>query len=268
MMGMETIAAAAISIQFAAFAPGHVDVVTGDALHWANDSARAHDVVQDGGGFDSGRLAAGAMFEHHFDAPGTYMYYCSIHPSMTGEIDVHDLLLDAPRERAATGKPYVLTGRAAAGLSGTVTIESDDGAGFRRAGDATIAPDGTFRATVTPRTTTTYRAVVNEATSPAVALSVLDHAVTVTARHRGAATTLRVAVAPAAPGQTVVLQLRLKDRFGWWPVARARLGARSTARFTLHRHASAPARVLLTLPDGATELARSRTVRVGPLPRG
>jgi hypothetical protein len=73
-----------------------------------------------------------------------------------------------------------------------------------------------------------------------------------------------VTVSPADPGATVVLQLHLKERFGWWPVASVRLGKSSTARLVLHTHRRVAARARLTLPDGATPLATSPTVRVGP----
>ena len=71
-------------------------------------------------------------------------------------------------------------------------------------------------------------------------------------------------VAPGAPGSPVVLQLRLPLHFGWWPVARAKLDHHSTAHFALKLAHRYPARVVLTLANGATVLATSRTLRVGP----
>jgi plastocyanin len=255
--------AAGISIGFAAFATPHVDVVAGDSVRWTNDSGRAHDIVADDQSFDSGRIYGTETFTHRFETPGVIPYYCSLHPFMTGEIDVHPVLLDAPAQRAGSGKPYVLTGRVAAAGASSVAIQGDDGGGFAPVGSATVGADGSFRATVTPRTTTSYRALIDDAASPAVQLLVLDHAIAVAATRRSRATTLTVHVAPAAAGQTVVLQLRLRDRFGWWPVSSARLDGRSSARFAVPRQAMASARVLLTQRDGATELARSRTLHVG-----
>ena len=49
-----------------------------------------------------------------------------------------------------------------------------------------------------------------------------------------------VRASPASPGTRVVLQLRLRERFGWWPVARARLDRRSRAQFTVRGHAACP----------------------------
>ena len=39
-------------------------------------------------------------------------------------------------------------------------------------------------------------------------------------------------VTPAAPGATVVLQLNLKERFGWWPTRTAMLDSASRVRFS------------------------------------
>jgi plastocyanin len=252
-----------VSILFSAFKTPQLDVVAGETVRWSNDSARPHDVVSDDHSFDSGRLPVGATFERRFDQPGTAAYYCSVHPFMTGEVDVHPVLLDTPTERAGSGKPFVLSGRVASGTTGSVAIEGDDGGGFRPAGTAAIGGDGSFRTTVVPRATTSYRAVVDDQQSPAVQLLVLDRKVEVSAMTQGRRTMLSVSVAPASPGQTVVLQLHLPDRFGWWPVGQARLDSRSTAMFHVARRSRVAARVLLTQTDGATELARSRTVHVG-----
>ena len=47
-------------------------------------------------------------------------------------------------------------------------------------------------------------------------------------------------------------------------MARAKLDHHSRARFALRLGHRYPARVVLTLRDGATQLALSRTLRVGP----
>jgi hypothetical protein len=67
-------------------------------------------------------------------------------------------------------------------------------------------------------------------------------------------------VDPPAPGGTVVLQQRRKERFGWWPLRHARLGAHSAAAFRTPRR-RAPVRVVLTQADGATVLATSNSLR-------
>lgn len=58
---------------------------------------------------------------------------------------------------------------------------------------------------------------------------------------------------PARPGTTVVLQTWLKERFGWWPIARRRLDRSSQARFTFRRRSRGRRlRVVATEPHGVT----------------
>ncbi len=70
-------------------------------------------------------------------------------------------------------------------------------------------------------------------------------------------------VAPPAHGATVVLQLRLRERFGWWPVERAETDHMGRASFRVRPPRRVRARVVLTLADGATPLAVSPTLRIG-----
>jgi hypothetical protein len=93
---------------------------------------------------------------------------------------------------------------------------------------------------------------------------VLNHDIAVRARRSRSSTAVSVQVTPADPGALVVLQLHLRERFGWWPVARARLDRNSRAHFDLRLDRAVSARALLTLGDGATRLGSSSVVRVGP----
>jgi plastocyanin len=260
-------AAAEVAMLANAFAPTHVDVLAGDTVSWSNDSVRTHTVTADGGGWDSGDVTMGDAFSHAFATTGTQAYYCRLHPGMRGDVAVHALLLNAPREPAAPRRPYVLAGRAALPADTAVTIEGDDGSGYRPAATATVGADGTFRAAVAPAASSTYRAVAGSEASPGVALLVLDRHVAASARRQGARTAIRVHVTPASPRATVVLQLHLRERFGWWPVRVARLDRASSAVFRLRLQRRVRARVVLTLADGATVLARGPELRVGPRAR-
>jgi plastocyanin len=259
-------AAAQVSILFDRVDPAAIDVVAGDSVMWTNVSVRNHTVTADDQSFDSGRLFSDDTFVHTFDSVGDAPYHCMLHPSIRGVVHVHDLLLTPPAAPASARRAFVLSGRASSALApGTpVTLEADSGAGFAPVTTATLGTDETFSATFVPATTATYRAVAGAVTSPPVQLVVLDRSMTLRASRAGRASVLRTTVAPASPGGHVVLQLFLPERFGWWPVQRARLDGRSSARFTVRTRRRLQARVVLTLPDGATRLAISRTVRVGP----
>jgi plastocyanin len=246
---------AAVPIYNAAFATPHVDVLAGDTVTWHNDSVRAHSVNADDGSFASQRLLMSNKFGHRFEAPGTFAYYCQLHPSMRGAVGVHRLLLRAAKEPAAAGKPYALTGRAALPEGSTVSIES----GGAVAATAKVREGGAFTATVTPTATTSYTAVAGGESAPPVQVLVLDRRVSAKQRVRGRRIDVSAQVTPVSPGATVVLQLRLKEHFGWWPVKTVKLGSDSRATFSLPRGRKVAARVLLTASDGATELARSAT---------
>jgi hypothetical protein len=158
----------------------------------------------------------------------------------------------------------VFHGRAALPAGTAVTIEADSGSGFQPAGAATVEADGSFTSDIIPRTTASYRAVAADETSPNVELLVLDRKLAVSSAGHGRAVKVSARVAPASHGAPVVLQLRLPQHFGWWPVARAKLDHASMAHFSLRLAHRYPARVVLTLRDGATALAVSRTLHVGP----
>jgi plastocyanin len=252
-----------VSIMFGSYAPARIDVLAGDTVHWSNASVRAHTVNADDGSWASARLPGSATFSRTFDTPGTTTYYCTLHPFMRGEIDVRHVLLTAPTEPGAPGRPYTLHGRAALPAGESVTLEADSGTGFQQVGTATVADYGTFTADVRPTATATYRAVADGETSQTVQLLVLDRKLTASASGRGRRVTVDARVAPASPGAPVVLQLRLPQRFGWWPVAHAKLDHHSRARFELKLAHRYQARVLLTLSDGATALATSRPLHIG-----
>jgi plastocyanin len=249
-------ATAPVHIEFQAFAPDALQVLPGDIVEWANVSERQHTVTANDGAFDSGTLNANDRFSRTFDAVGLVAYHCSIHPVMTGTVDVRRVILyPLPPAAVPQGTRVDLSGRTA-DLGGPLTIERDDGSGFRAVETAPVAPDGTWRASVRAAATADYRAVSGADASTVRRLLVTDRHVQVrVARHR-----LHVTVTPPAPGAEVMLQLHLRERFGWWPTARARLDYLSRADFRLTRHARA--RVVLVDRDRWTPIAISRVVRV------
>ena len=78
-----------VSIASFAFGPDVVTVPAGTTVTWTNDEgAVAHTTTSDDGLWDSATLQPGDQFSFTFDEPGTYTYFCSIHPSMTATIVV------------------------------------------------------------------------------------------------------------------------------------------------------------------------------------
>ena len=61
----------------------------GASVVWINLDSAPHTVVSEAGAeIQSDRLSQGNTYAHTFNLPGIYDYYCSIHPSMKGKIQV------------------------------------------------------------------------------------------------------------------------------------------------------------------------------------
>jgi plastocyanin len=66
-----------------------VEVVPGQTVTWINDDDAPHTVVSDDKKtFRSKVLDTGEQFSFTFGAAGTYSYFCSVHPHMTGKVVV------------------------------------------------------------------------------------------------------------------------------------------------------------------------------------
>lgn len=92
-----------VVMELVAFKPAELEVAAGTTVTWEQRDAGAHTVtsgtVEQGAGgvtmkpdgrIDSGDIATGDTYEFTFDEPGSYPYFCSLHPAtMRGEIRVN-----------------------------------------------------------------------------------------------------------------------------------------------------------------------------------
>jgi plastocyanin len=81
-------AGAEIKIDNFSFAPESLTVKAGTQVTWINRDDIPHTVVESERSFKSKVLDTDDKFTMTFDKPGTYSYFCSIHPKMTGKIVV------------------------------------------------------------------------------------------------------------------------------------------------------------------------------------
>lgn len=81
-----------VSIKDFAFDPTQVTVKRGTMVTWKNEDGVPHTVTgePDGVMIDSGSIAPGDEFAYTFEAPGEYLYHCSIHPDMKGKVVVEE----------------------------------------------------------------------------------------------------------------------------------------------------------------------------------
>jgi plastocyanin len=80
---------AGVTIVDFAFQPGFSVVPAGSTVSWFNAGAAPHTVTASAGAFDSGTIGSGGGFSTTFWTPGTYSYFCAIHPSMVGTVQVN-----------------------------------------------------------------------------------------------------------------------------------------------------------------------------------
>ena len=76
---------AAVSIDNFSFTPETLTVAVGTTVTWTNRDDIPHTVVSNDGVFKSKTRDTDEKFSYTFTKAGTYPYFCSIHPKMTGE---------------------------------------------------------------------------------------------------------------------------------------------------------------------------------------
>ena len=81
-------AAHTVQIKGFAFSPKSLTVAAGESVRFVNDDQEAHTVVADKGAFNSGGLDTNDSWTVKLQKPGTYAYFCSLHPYMKGTIVV------------------------------------------------------------------------------------------------------------------------------------------------------------------------------------
>jgi plastocyanin len=71
------------------FAPKDVTVKVGQTVKWVNQDAVDHDVKANSGAtFKSELFGKGGTFDWKADKAGTVKYVCTVHPGMTGTLNV------------------------------------------------------------------------------------------------------------------------------------------------------------------------------------
>ena len=78
---------AAVKIGNFTFGPQELKVKSGTTVTWTNEDDIPHTVVSPNN-FRSKALDSDDKFSFTFTTPGTYKYFCSLHPHMTGTIVV------------------------------------------------------------------------------------------------------------------------------------------------------------------------------------
>jgi plastocyanin len=83
-------AAKAEKVQIVEFSyePDPVVVQAGGKVTWQNEDTAPHTATADDGSFDTGTIEKGKLGSATFKEPGTFTYFCEIHPTMHGTVEV------------------------------------------------------------------------------------------------------------------------------------------------------------------------------------
>jgi len=70
------------------YQPDPVVVQVGGKVTWQNQDAAPHTATADDDSWDTGTIEKGKIGSETFKEPGTFTYYCEIHPTMHGTVEV------------------------------------------------------------------------------------------------------------------------------------------------------------------------------------
>lgn len=70
------------------FVPAQLTVRPGATVTWTNGDEEAHTVTATDRAYTSNGLDRKETYSHRFTKPGTYTYFCALHPHMTATVVV------------------------------------------------------------------------------------------------------------------------------------------------------------------------------------
>src|SRR5215467_8372039 len=80
--------ASEVKIDNFSFSPATLEIKAGTKVTWKNADDIPHTMVSNDKIFKSKALDTDEKFSFTFDKPGTYPYFCSLHPKMTAKVVV------------------------------------------------------------------------------------------------------------------------------------------------------------------------------------
>ncbi len=77
-----------MNMQNFAYQMANIQMRVGTTVTWTNQDNVPHSITFKNGMKDSGLLYQGQSFSYTFNTPGTYQYYCTVHPYMVATVTV------------------------------------------------------------------------------------------------------------------------------------------------------------------------------------
>ena len=85
---VDTTGGPAVSIENFNIVPATITVAPGTTVVWTNHDDVEHTVTASDNSFSSPAIQTDGQFSYTFSTPGTYAYFCAIHPFMTAKVIV------------------------------------------------------------------------------------------------------------------------------------------------------------------------------------
>jgi plastocyanin len=71
-----------------AYVPSRIEIAAGTTVQWKNNDPLTHTVTATDGSFASPQFGLDGTYRHTFTRPGSYSYYCTLHPNMKATVVV------------------------------------------------------------------------------------------------------------------------------------------------------------------------------------
>lgn len=139
------------------FQPEVLRVAVGTTVEWENVGRNPHNVVAGDGSFQSPVLEGGDEYEHTYDRPGIYPFFCSLHGApgvgMTGIVAVGEVPLTAGGGPGAAGGAGPGREPVPSGTGATIRVPADQptiqaGVDAAKPGDLVLVAPGVYREAV------------------------------------------------------------------------------------------------------------------------
>ena len=140
------------------YAPSEITVAAGQTIAWRNETLGPHTVTSRTELFNSGRIDPGTTYALKFANPGTYDYYCTVHPTMTGVVTVlaippETVLVHLSSRHSAHGTATTLRAQVArAGVKALLQAAPPGARAFRTIARAPLGSQGTVSFALGKRT--------------------------------------------------------------------------------------------------------------------
>ncbi len=153
------------SIHDRIYTPSAITVAAGQSITWRNETLGPHTVTSTSELFNSGRIEGGTSYTLKFSNPGSFDYYCTVHPTMKGVVTV----LAIPAERVlvhvvATRHHHTVRAQVArAGVPALLQTAPAHGGAFKTIARAVLGSQGTVSFSVGGASARRARVVVEAA---------------------------------------------------------------------------------------------------------